>query len=279
MTVHIVGTGITALTIASRLSFKYPITLFDKARAPGGRLTSRIIDGITLEPGARAFQSTTPEFHQQCEIWQGQGWVREMSRDSLRGVGDERWWEAGQGGWSGSLIKGLVGSIEATWHFNTPYTTSDADIIVYTTPSPQTAALLGTAEIPYRQTLALMYPHAKTSFPAYWRDPPSLSAISTGLDGSGLVLQASPQQLGVDYDRSISSDEAVVDAFKRVCKVELEGEWQLKRWKYAQVLNPPGRRTKLDGRVLIAGDGESEMGGVEGSWHSAQMAVEQILRI
>jgi predicted NAD/FAD-dependent oxidoreductase len=322
--VHIIGTGISGLALASKLqqgplAQSLRIAFIDKARAPGGRLTSRRIrtgDKPTLEPGARVFQSSSLDFHQQCEEWEAKGLVKEIQGEKLKGVGPERWWEAGRGGWSESLIHALVFAIKdaggdrISWHFNTliqpeseaditydpPLDIPSPHIIVYTAPTPQAEVLLPQRDlspVSYRKTFALMYPDVSPEdLPTYWRDPhPSLFAISTGVldDGTprGLVLQASPEQLGVDYDKMISDDETVKSAFHRVIQeaalepqIKCEGSWQLKRWKFAQVAAPPHRsvRTwKEDERtVLHIGDGSSHRGGVEGSWHSAQAAAQEV---
>jgi hypothetical protein len=123
--ITIIGTGLTGLHLAHTLLNHTPplpihLTLRDKASKPGGRLTSRAYSNVTLEPGARAFQSFSRDFSRACEGWERKGWVQEVQkgREEMRGVKweeGERWWEAGLalglgggGGWSGSLIKGLV---------------------------------------------------------------------------------------------------------------------------------------------------------------------------
>jgi predicted NAD/FAD-dependent oxidoreductase len=250
----------------------------------------------------------------------------------LRGVKGketgERWWEAGKGGWSGSLIPGLVEEISATgegrvsWHFNTtvqPTQTPEtdpavdaprADIIVYTAPSPQTSVLLPTIQATkptdYLQSFALLCPTLKipAGYPIYQRDPhPSISVISTGTrpnstEASGLIIQATPQQLSLTYDRETTKDQDIRKAFGILLagtdllpKEVLEGmdavgekDWQVKRWKFAQIAHPPGERAEGEIRVIksenrttiIAGDGESERGGVEGAWYSGKAVANRI---
>ena len=57
-TIAIVGAGIAGLSCADRLrAAGWAVTLFDKGRAPGGRLSTRRLDTATgtaaFEPGAQ----------------------------------------------------------------------------------------------------------------------------------------------------------------------------------------------------------------------------------
>jgi len=371
--VHIIGTGISALTLArtllkGQLGKTLRISLIDKARAPGGRMTSRRVKragegrsgsdegSVVVETGARVFQSTTPDFRAQCEDWRAAGLISEVKLDRLRGVraveggekavssadgNDETWWEAGKGGWTESLIPALTGQISdlagdrLEWFYNTaakpvhsnsvptfepPVDAGRPDIVVYTAPTPQIVDLFPGRDVPkmeYRKTFALIYPDMRVSShtPIYWRGPCSaLSAISTGIldngESRGVVVQAEPEKLGVEYDKAISGDEVVKAAFERVMReakldvdlgIDLDGKdgektddtataqssesstqrWQLKRWKFAQVASPPRREpaswTTDDGQlVMCIGDGTSEHGGVQGGWESALVAAKEI---
>lgn len=114
----VVGTGITALTLARNLLLSplpLSITLLDKASSPGGRLSSRQYDsGTILEPGLRIFESpkhfdgTEGLFGKEVDRWAEKGWIREVGSERRKGaMGDGRWWEGAQG------IKYLVGGLMA----------------------------------------------------------------------------------------------------------------------------------------------------------------------
>lgn len=117
----ILGTGLSALTIARSLLLTTPpllihLTLIDKAKNPGGRLTTRYYDsGVVLETGARLFESPKGDaaFAQEVASWAKNGWVKEVEESRRKGVmGDGKWWE-GVGGLTKGLVDGLLGEIKA----------------------------------------------------------------------------------------------------------------------------------------------------------------------
>lgn len=126
--VLIIGTGLTSLTLARALLTHTPaleiqLTLIDKARNPGGRLTSRKYDsGVILETGARVFETPLSQkeggegaFGREVEAWEQQGWVREVKREKLKGssIGPGRWWE-GTNGLTKGLVEGLLEEVKAS---------------------------------------------------------------------------------------------------------------------------------------------------------------------
>lgn len=164
---------------------------------------------------------------------------------------------------------------------------------------------------PYLKTFALLLPTLSVpNLPVYHRDPhPSLNSIATGLTSStdstptGIVLQSTPEKLGLGYTKEEASDERVREAFFQVLKeaellpldvieqaAALTGrQSQVKRWKFAQVEraveNPPALADEepvkvLDGgRVILAGDGTTGgAGGVVGAWRAGEQAAELVRR-
>ncbi len=89
MTVGIVGAGMAGLACADRLASQgHRVTLFDKGRNAGGRVSSRRIETPTgmvrADHGAQYFTVRDPEFAEQVAIWQGEGHVlpwREVGHD------------------------------------------------------------------------------------------------------------------------------------------------------------------------------------------------------
>ncbi len=61
-TIAIIGAGLTGLTLAGRLKHKANITLFDKSRGVGGRLSTRYAGDYEFDHGAQTIQATHPEF-------------------------------------------------------------------------------------------------------------------------------------------------------------------------------------------------------------------------
>lgn len=76
MKVAVVGAGMAGLACANRLTeLGIAVEVFDKARGPGGRMTSkRTADGY-LDLGAQYFTAREPRFIKQVQRWQQQGLV------------------------------------------------------------------------------------------------------------------------------------------------------------------------------------------------------------
>nr|WP_232230313.1 FAD-dependent oxidoreductase [Halomonas sp. 1513] len=74
--IAVIGAGIAGLSCARALSAAgYPVTLFDKARGPGGRLSSRRAPGAIVDLGAQYFTARDPAFQAQLNDWLEQGLV------------------------------------------------------------------------------------------------------------------------------------------------------------------------------------------------------------
>ena len=74
----IIGSGIAGLACAEHLTKSGAhVTLFDKSRGPGGRVTTRRADVGRFDHGAQYFTATHPDFLRQVEEWENQGWVQQ----------------------------------------------------------------------------------------------------------------------------------------------------------------------------------------------------------
>lgn len=62
MKVAIIGAGIAGLTAATLLKDQVKVTLFDKSRGVGGRMSTRRVDGFHFDHGAQYFTARTTEF-------------------------------------------------------------------------------------------------------------------------------------------------------------------------------------------------------------------------
>lgn len=119
--VAIIGTGLCALSLArtlllSPVAASLRLSLVDKAKAPGGRLSTRTYDsGVLLETGARNFvvsprhEST---FGKEVARWEQHGWVKEVVEERRRGVMSEGRWYEGVGGGVTRLVDELVAEIK-----------------------------------------------------------------------------------------------------------------------------------------------------------------------
>lgn len=90
-TIGIIGAGMAGLACASELvRAGYSVTLFDKGRGPGGRMSARRADvsGETtrFDHGAQYFTARDPDFREQVALWESDGVVARWPA-----AGDEAW--------------------------------------------------------------------------------------------------------------------------------------------------------------------------------------------
>lgn len=89
--IAVIGTGIAGLSCARALhAVGHPVTLFDKARGPGGRLSSRRAPGAIVDLGAQYFTARDPDFQAQLSDWQRDGLVQPWPT-SLWGIDGRDW--------------------------------------------------------------------------------------------------------------------------------------------------------------------------------------------
>ena len=75
-TVAIIGAGLSGLACAHRLAQQgVNVQLFDKARGPGGRMSSKQRPSTTLDLGAQAFTVRDARFASKVADWQAAGCV------------------------------------------------------------------------------------------------------------------------------------------------------------------------------------------------------------
>jgi hypothetical protein len=94
MRIVVIGAGISGLTCSERLAAAgHHVCLFDKARGPGGRMSTRRVeleDGtVVFDHGAQYFTARHPEFIERVEEWADRGVVA-------------RWPQAGPEAWVGT---------------------------------------------------------------------------------------------------------------------------------------------------------------------------------
>lgn len=77
----VIGAGLAGLTCAQQLqNTGLNVDVFDKARGPGGRLSSRRRAGTTFDIGAQHLSAQSTAFQQQLKVWQSNGWVTSVDR-------------------------------------------------------------------------------------------------------------------------------------------------------------------------------------------------------
>jgi len=80
-TLAIIGAGIAGLTAARQFHDRgHSVTIFDKGRSPGGRISSRHIDpNLSFDHGAQYFTIGDSRFARQVCYWVEQGWAAEWT--------------------------------------------------------------------------------------------------------------------------------------------------------------------------------------------------------
>lgn len=81
MRIAIIGAGMAGLSCADSLrTIGHDVMLLDKARGPGGRMSTRRVDTplgvVSFDHGAQYFTARSPGFRKQVETWAARGIVR-----------------------------------------------------------------------------------------------------------------------------------------------------------------------------------------------------------
>ena len=72
----VVGAGMSGLTAARVLSHQgHDVVVVDKARGPGGRMSTRRIDDLRFDHGAQYFTARDPHFSRHVTAWLNRGLV------------------------------------------------------------------------------------------------------------------------------------------------------------------------------------------------------------
>ena len=78
--VVIVGAGLAGLACAKQLTQRgLSVLILDKARGPGGRVSSKRTEDHSVDLGAQFFTVRTPEFGAQVDQWASEGQVKEWA--------------------------------------------------------------------------------------------------------------------------------------------------------------------------------------------------------
>lgn len=149
MDIAIIGAGMAGLSAGTALvSAWHTVTLFDKGRGPGGRMSTRRVPtsagDAQFDHGAQYFTARDPAFAAQVQRWAAQGHVA-------------RWPAAGDAAWVGTPamnapVKALARDLDVAWGARVAAITADAngwtlsgarfDAVVLAVPAEQAAELL-----------------------------------------------------------------------------------------------------------------------------------------
>ena len=170
MRVVVVGAGLSGLTAATDLvAAGHEVTVFDKGRAPGGRMATRRIGSARLDHGAQFFTIRSDDFAARIQPFRERGLVVEWCRGFSEG-GDGYPRYAVQGGMN-ALTKAMAAGLDvrcdslvfairrgagsgAPWSVGLDDGTAvDADAVVVTCPVPQSYSLVMPAGIELPEAL------------------------------------------------------------------------------------------------------------------------------
>ena len=81
MKIAIIGAGFAGLTLAKRLADQNDVSVFEKARGPGGRMSTRRADPFAFDHGAQYFTVETERFEAFLAPFRASGLVETWPRD------------------------------------------------------------------------------------------------------------------------------------------------------------------------------------------------------
>ena len=142
----------------------WDVTVVDKGRMPGGRMATREFAGGSFDYGAQFFTVRSPEFREQADAWERSGithvWTHGFARPNgaYKPDGHPRYcgiegMNAIPRSMAAELLQGgvtvechaKVGHLEWSgrqWHADTPKARYSADVLILTSPVPQSLQLL-----------------------------------------------------------------------------------------------------------------------------------------
>ena len=165
----IIGAGISGLACGNALAAAgHQVSLFDKGRGPGGRMSTRRVDTpmgpAHFDHGAQFFTERDPDFQKAISVLEAQGavglwrgqFVRFGSNGQQHTLGDEPRY-VGTPGMNG-IVRGLAAGLNATWgmrvsalsgqkgawqvHLESGETRGPFDQVVCAVPAEQVSGLL-----------------------------------------------------------------------------------------------------------------------------------------
>ncbi len=299
--VLIVGAGLAGLSAARRLvEADQTVLVLDKGRRPGGRLSSRPVDGVMFNHGAQFFTARSAEFIRLVDGWCERGIAREWTRGFQRVDGHPRYVGVpSMNAIAADLATGL--DVQCGVELTSLWPQAEGfDAILLTPPVPQSLALTG-LDLPelrgivYDRCIALMVTGAVCALPETGAlqlpDGEPISWIAdehsrAGQPSNGarpVMIHSGPAFALEYWDRPHGEAAAALLAAAGIREYT---SWHYHRWKFAKPtqLHPePFLRAVIDrpegGAPLplyFAGDAFGEAR-VEGAVRSGWAAAEAIL--
>ena len=316
MKIAIIGAGLAGLTLASRLSQTHSITVLEKARGPGGRMSTRRADPFAFDHGAQYFTAQSPAFQSTIDTLAAEGLVAQwpQSIDLKHGakVTTKPKWIAQPG--MNAICKALARSIDMRtqthverliqsgngWHLETTtgLTLGPFDWVVSTAPSVQTSALMPAnfrhhetlSEVKMQGCFALMLGF-DTPLVLDWqaiksgKDPIGWMAVNSDKPGRVTSCSVLIQSSNAWAEAHLEDDPEHVKATLLTAASDLAGtdlsvaiHQSLHRWRYAATPAPAGEPYLFDANLRLAACGDWCLGSkVEAAFESASALAKQFL--
>ncbi|SDE44444.1 hypothetical protein SAMN04488581_4022 [Mycolicibacterium neoaurum] len=292
--VAVIGAGLSGAACAQALRERdIEVEIFERGRAPGGRMASPTVHGRRVDMGAAYFTVNDPSFTAVADGWISRGlarpWTDTFDVFSPAGhdvtTGPMRF--AAPGGLrslvrdqlpDGVRVESAVESLDDLAH----------DAVVLAMPDPQAARLAPQActWVTYEPVIAVAAGWAERSWPfadaAFVNDDPDLSFIADdgarrGDGAAVLVVHTTADRAQSHLDRPDDAVAPVLSALRRVASVDAAPSWtHAHRWTFAKPTGTHGdAEFGLDtsGRPLgICGDAWCPSGAprVESAWLSGR---------
>ena len=250
--VAIVGAGISGAACANVLgSAGFAVDVYERGRAPGGRLAAPTVHGRRVDLGAAYFTVKDTDFAGLVDGWEQRDLARVWT-DTFDAYGPEgHARKAGPPRWSTpgglrSLVRDLLPE-PTLEHGITDLADLDHDAVVLAMPDPQAARLLGEVDgidwVDFDPVIAvaLGYDRRRWSFDAaFVNDDPDLTLIAD--DGSRrgdgapvLVAHATSELARAHLADPTAVEGPVADAVARVLGLTDAPQWtHAHRWTFAK---------------------------------------------
>lgn len=315
MKIAIIGAGLAGLTLANRLVAHHQVTVLEKARGPGGRMSTRRAEPYAFDHGAQYFTAETLDFKAFIAGMRSRklvaDWPSEVVLVQGAKISSKPKYVATPG--MNAICKTLAQDIDlrSQCHVETllrspqgwQIETRDGarmgpfDWVVSTAPSVQTAALLpdtfadraALEQVQMQGCFALMLGF-ETSLALNWQamksgaDPIGFMAVNSSKpsrNGSmSLLIQSSNPWAEQNLEAPLERIQTVLlESASRLADMDLSKAPHkvLHRWRYASTLQSAGLPYLFDADMRLAACGDWCLGGkVEAAFSSASALADTL---
>ena len=316
MKIAIIGAGLAGLTLANRLRPHHSVTVLEKARGPGGRMSTRRATPYAFDHGAQYFTAETEEFEAFIEAYRAKSlvelWPGEITLVQDAKVSSKPKYVAAPG--MNAICKDLAQDVEVQTQVHASSLTRHTDgwviadkagethgpfdWVISSAPSVQTAALFPD-DFAHQSTLEKVRMSGCFSLMLGFEVPLDLNwfALKSGRPPIGwmAVNSAKPQRPSL-YALLIQSTNAwaeehmeadpegvtqtLLNAASELAGVDLSSATHkvLHRWRYAATPEPAGTPFLLDEAQSLAACGDWCLGSkVEAAFLSANALADRLL--